>query len=52
MVPYKITKATNGDAWVHAGGKDLSPSQIGAYVLKKMKETAGLVYRCSQRHCA
>ncbi|EDQ84602.1 uncharacterized protein MONBRDRAFT_12699 [Monosiga brevicollis MX1] len=37
---YKIVKAPNGDAWVHAGGKDYSPSQIGAFVLTKMKETA------------
>jgi molecular chaperone DnaK len=37
---YKIVKAPNGDAWVRAGGKDYSPSQIGAFVLTKMKETA------------
>lgn len=40
MVPYKIMKADNGDAWVEAGGQRLSPSQCGAYVLMKMKETA------------
>ncbi len=40
LVPYKITKGPNGDAWVHAGGKDYSPSQISAFTLQKMKETA------------
>lgn len=40
MVPYKIVKSSNGDAWVEANGKQYSPSQIGAYVLTKMKETA------------
>eukprot|EP00122_Pirum_gemmata_P005584 Pgem_evm1s5091 len=40
MVPYKIVKAPNGDAWVKAQGKDYSPSQIGAFILGKMKETA------------
>ena len=40
MVPYKITRADNGDAWVEAGGKKYSPSQIGAFTLMKMKETA------------
>jgi len=39
-LPYKIVKAKNGDAWVQADGKDYSPSQISAYVLQKMKETA------------
>ncbi|RKO97042.1 hypothetical protein CXG81DRAFT_30471 [Caulochytrium protostelioides] len=38
--PYKIVRHTNGDAWVEARGKKYSPSQIGGYVLKKMKETA------------
>lgn len=37
---YKIVKASNGDAWVEAHGKLYSPSQIGAFVLTKMKETA------------
>jgi molecular chaperone DnaK len=37
---YKIVKATNGDAWLEANGKVYSPSQIGAFVLTKMKETA------------
>ena len=41
MVPYKIIKHTNGDAWVEAGGQRYSPSQIGAFVLTKMRETAG-----------
>ena len=40
MVPYQIVKADNGDAWVEAKGEKFSPSQISAYVLKKMKETA------------
>lgn len=40
MVSYKIVRASNGDAWVEAGGKQYSPSQIGAFVLQKMKETA------------
>ncbi|KPA83310.1 putative mitochondrial heat shock 70-related protein 1, mitochondrial precursor [Leptomonas pyrrhocoris] len=40
-VPYKIIRAANGDAWVQDGnGKQYSPSQIGAFVLEKMKETA------------
>lgn len=37
---YKIVRASNGDAWVEAHGKMYSPSQIGAFVLMKMKETA------------
>ena len=40
MVPYRIVKADNGDAWVESKGTRYSPSQISAYVLKKMKETA------------
>jgi len=40
MVPYKITKAKGGDAWVEAQGKQYSPSQISAFILQKMKETA------------
>ncbi|KHN46231.1 Heat shock 70 kDa protein, mitochondrial [Glycine soja] len=40
MVPYKIVKASNGDAWVEANGQQYSPSQVGAFVLTKMKETA------------
>ncbi len=40
MVPYKIIKADNGDAWVEARGKEYSPSQISAFILQKMKETA------------
>merc|ERR1712166_28554 len=39
-VPYKIVKAPNGDAWVEARGKQYSPSQVGAFTLGKMKETA------------
>ena len=40
LVPYTIVKGTNGDAWVQAGGKDYSPSQVSAFILQKMKETA------------
>lgn len=40
LVPFKIVKASNGDAWLEANGKVYSPSQIGAFVLTKMKETA------------
>ncbi|NLR38427.1 molecular chaperone DnaK [Novosphingobium sp. ERW19] len=40
LVPYTITKGKNGDAWVAAGGQDYSPSQISAFTLQKMKETA------------
>eukprot|EP01116_Phalansterium_solitarium_P012049 TRINITY_DN27_c0_g1_i1.p1 TRINITY_DN27_c0_g1~~TRINITY_DN27_c0_g1_i1.p1 ORF type:complete len:674 (+),score=269.31 TRINITY_DN27_c0_g1_i1:97-2118(+) len=39
-VPYKIVRASNGDAWVEARGKPYSPSQIASFVLTKMKETA------------
>ncbi len=40
LVPYKIAKAGNGDAWVEVDGKTYSPSQISAFTLQKMKETA------------
>ena len=40
LVPYQIIKADNGDAWVESHGKKYSPSQISAYILQKMKETA------------
>lgn len=40
LVPYKIVKADNGDAWVEARGEKYSPSQISAFILQKMKETA------------
>jgi molecular chaperone DnaK len=40
MVPYKIIKAKNGDAWVEAGGKKLSPQEVSAKILQKMKKTA------------
>src|SRR6201999_165358 len=40
LMPYKITKNSNGDAWVEAGGKNYSPSEISAFILIKMKETA------------
>ncbi|KAI1651447.1 hsp70-like protein [Daldinia loculata] len=39
-VPYKIVQHTNGDAWVEARGQKYSPSQIGGFILNKMKETA------------
>merc|ERR1719499_2357749 len=39
-LPYKVVKGKNGDAWVEMGGQQYSPSQIGAMVLEKMKETA------------
>lgn len=40
QVPYKIVQHTNGDAWVEAQSQKYSPSQIGGFVLGKMKETA------------
>ena len=40
LVPYKIVRADNGDAWVESRGKKYSPSQISAFILQKMKETA------------
>ncbi len=40
IVPYKIIDGGNGDAWVEAGGEKYSPSQISAFTLQKMKETA------------
>ena len=40
LVPYDIVKADNGDAWVEAKGEKYSPSQISAFILQKMKETA------------
>lgn len=40
MVPYKIVRADNGDAWVEVSGQKYSPSQMGAFTLMKMKETA------------
>jgi len=40
LVPYQIIKADNGDAWVEARGEKYSPSQISAFILQKMKETA------------
>ncbi|MBL8576862.1 MAG: molecular chaperone DnaK [Mesorhizobium sp.] len=40
LVPYKIVKGDNGDAWVEAAGRKQSPSQISAMILQKMKETA------------
>ena len=40
MVPYKIVEGSNSDAWVQAAGEKYSPSQISAFILQKMKETA------------
>jgi molecular chaperone DnaK len=40
MVPYRIVEAPNGDAWVEVKGQKYSPSQISAFILQKMKETA------------
>lgn len=40
IMPFKIVKASNGDAWIEAQGRMYSPSQIGAFILTKMKETA------------
>src|SRR5690554_6465503 len=40
MVPYKIVKADNGDAWVEAKGEKMAPPQMSAEILRKMKETA------------
>ncbi len=40
LVPYKIVKADNGDAWAEVDGKKMSPSEISAFILTKMKETA------------
>ena len=40
LVPYEIVNGDNGDAWVEAHGKKYSPSQVSAYILQKMKETA------------
>jgi len=50
LVPYKIVRAGNGDAWVEADGKSYSPSQISAFILQKMKETAeaSLVQKVTQ----
>src|SRR6188474_375086 len=40
MVPYKIVKADNGDAWVDVNGKKMAPPEISARILMKMKKTA------------
>ena len=40
LVPYKIVNGKNGDAWVEASGEKYSPSQVSAFILQKMKETA------------
>ena len=40
MVPYKVAKADNGDAWVEANGRKMAPPEISARVLSKMKQTA------------
>ena len=48
MVPYKIVKADNGDAWVEANGKKMAPPEISARVLMKMKKTH---YAQMKRQC-
>lgn len=40
LMPYKISKAQNGDAWVHVNGKDMAPPEISARILQKMRKTA------------
>ncbi len=40
LMPYKIIKASNGDAWVQVGGKELAPPEVAARILQKMKQTA------------
>ena len=40
LVPYKIVRGANGDAWVEANGKQYSPQEVSAFILQKMKETA------------
>src|SRR6201990_2211010 len=40
LVPYTIARAGNGDAWVSAGGKEMSPSEVSAFILQKMKKPA------------
>ncbi|MBX3245611.1 MAG: molecular chaperone DnaK [Myxococcales bacterium] len=40
LVPYRVIMNTNGDAWVHAGGKDYSPPEISAFILQTMKDVA------------
>ena len=47
LVPYQIIKGPNGDAWVEADGKQYSPSQISAFTLQKMKETAEVLSRAA-----
>ncbi|CAD6567510.1 MAG: 70-kilodalton heat shock protein [Cyphobasidiales sp. Tagirdzhanova-0007] len=50
QVPYKITKHSNGDAWLEARGKSYSPQQIGAFVVQKMRETAESYLGRSVKH--
>jgi molecular chaperone DnaK len=40
LAPYKIIEASNGDAWVHVAGRDMSPPEVSAFILGKMKEIA------------
>jgi molecular chaperone DnaK len=40
LVPYQIVEASNGDAWVHVAGRDMSPPEVSALILGKMKEVA------------
>lgn len=48
MVPFKISRGPNGDAWVEAKGKQYSPSEVGSFVLTKMKESAGMLALTNQ----
>ena len=50
QVPFKIVQHTNGDAWVESRGQKYSPSQIGGFVLQKMKETAEAYLNKSVKH--
>jgi molecular chaperone DnaK len=51
-LPFKVIKNSNGDAWIEARGKKYSPSQMGAFVLTKMKETAeGYLGHPVQKSC-
>ena len=40
LLPYKVVEGKNGDAWVHANGRDMSPSEVSAKILTKMKQAA------------
>jgi molecular chaperone DnaK len=40
MSPFKVVKASNGDAWINVNGKEMSPAEVSAMILQKMKQTA------------